>query len=130
VIHQLPIEYATRGTEERRKVNLVLGQIKPCRGRDAAISMHTIAAETGVNTRLVQSIVKFLVEERHVPIGTATAPPFGYFWITSNEERRAVRNHFVRRALSNLAHAKAYDSDSIVAPLIGQIEIDFPEVKR
>jgi hypothetical protein len=92
--------------------------------------MHEIARETKTNTRLIQAIVKFLVEERHLPIGTAPSKPYGYFWIETMDERRTVRNHFVRRALSNLQHARAYDSDSIVAPLVGQIEMKFPEVKR
>ena len=118
-----------RGSEERRRVVAVLAAIKPCRGREAAISMHEIAARTGLHTRDIQAIVKFLVEERHVPIGTATTKPFGYFWITTMDERRSVRDHFIRRALSNLEHARAYDKDSIVGPLVGQIKFDFPEVK-
>jgi len=124
------MEFQVRGTEERKQAIAILTIVRARRGRDAAVSMHRIAEETGINTRLIQAIVKFLVEERHLPIGTAASKPFGYFWIQTLEERRVVRNHFVRRALSNLQHARAYDSDSIVAPLVGQIEIDFPEVKR
>lgn len=127
---QLPLEWQVRGSNDRVRINQVLAIIRPHRGRDAAISMHSICASTGISTRVVQAIVKFLVEERHLPIGTAVSKPYGYFWIETMEERRSVRNHFVRRALSNLDHAKAYDSDSIVAPIVGQIEMNFPEVKR
>jgi hypothetical protein len=123
-------ELKIRGSEERAMVAKVLALIQPRRGREAAISMHEISTITGIGTRVIQAIVKFLVEERHWPIGTAVSRPYGYFRIANNEERRAVRNHFVRRALSNLEHARAYDSDAIVAPLVGQIAIDFPEVKR
>ena len=130
MIEQLPIAFQVRGSTERRAVLAVLAQVRPRRGRYAAFSMHLIAGNTGLQTRLIQSIVKFLVEERHLPIGTGTSKPFGYFWIVSNDERRAVRDHFVRRALSNLEHARAYDTDSIVGPLVGQIEINFPEVRR
>lgn len=127
---EIPLEFAVRGSEARRQVNSVLAMIRPCRGRHAALSMHTIAANTGVKPRVIQAIVKFLVEERLLPIGTAVARPFGYFWIVNNDERRAVRDHFVRRALSNLDHARAFDSDSIVAELVGQLAMKFPEVKR
>jgi hypothetical protein len=130
MIEQLPIEFSVRGSEERLAVLRVLQLIRPRRGREAALSMHAIAEETGFKTRLIQAIVKFLVEERHWPIGSAMSAPFGYFWIATNDERRVVRNHFVRRALSNMRHASAFDTDSIVAPLVGQIEINFPEVKQ
>jgi hypothetical protein len=125
---QLPLQYQVRGSEERRRVINVLNQIRPRVGRDAALSMHTIAVNTKLSTRLIQAIVKFLVEEKHLPIGTAAQQPFGYFWIATMEERRIVRNHFVRRALSNLEHARAFDSQSIVGKLLDQIEIDFPEI--
>ena len=124
----LPLEVQVRGSEARQLVRRVLDVIRVRKGRENAISMHEVAELTGSNARTVQAIVKFLVEERHVPIGTSTTRPFGYFRLANNDERRAVRNHFVRRGLSNLQHARAYDSDSIVAPLIGQIEIDFPEI--
>lgn len=130
MIEPLPIAFQVPDSEEARMVEAVRVVIEPRRGRAAAITMHEISALTGLQTRLIQSIVKFLVEERHLPIGTATTRPFGYFVIETDEERRSVRNHFVRRALSNLEHARAYDTDSIVAPLVGQIEINFPEVKR
>jgi hypothetical protein len=129
MIEQLPIEFQVPDSDEAEMVARVLAEIAPRRGREAAITMHEIAERTGFGTRLIQSVVKFLVEERHEPIGTATTRPFGYFVIQTDEERRAVRNHFVRRALSNLEHAKAYDTESIVGPLVGQIQEHFPEVK-
>jgi hypothetical protein len=130
VTEQLPIAFQVPDSDEARMVERVLAEIAPRRGREAAITMHEISERTGLQTRLIQSIVKFLVEERHEPIGTATTRPFGYFVIQTEDERRAVRNHFVRRALSNLEHAKAYDTESIVGPLVGQIQEHFPEVSK
>jgi hypothetical protein len=127
---QLPIEFQVRGSDDRQKVIRVLAEIRPHRGRAAAITMHEIAERTGLHTRLIQAIVKFLVEERRLPIGTGTSKPFGYFWITSEEERRSVRNHFVRRALSNLEHAKAFDREDIVGPLVGHIQQQLQEIER
>jgi len=99
--------------------------IRPRQGRDRAITMHEIAEATGMSTREVQAAVKSLVEDFHVPIGTAMQRPFGYFFIRDNDERRRCRDHFIRRAMSNLNRAKAYDSAAIVAPLIGQIKLQF-----
>ena len=112
---------------ERRQVAVVLAAIRPRRGRAAAISMDEIERQTGVQKRSVQAIVKFLVEERQVAIGTATTRPFGYFILTSDAERRACRDHFIRRALSTLEHAKAFDQDGIVAPLVGQAKLALEE---
>ncbi len=125
---QLRIDFAT--PEERRQVAAVLAVIRPCRGRAAAISMKEIADRTDVSERAVQAIVKFLVEERQVAIGTATSRPFGYFMLASDAERRAVRNHFLRRALSTLEHAKAFDQDGIVGPLVGQARLALEEDRR
>lgn len=122
---QLAIPFAS--PEERRQVAAVLGVIRSRRGRAAAIPMQEIAARTGVTERSVQSIVKFLVEERQIPIGTATSRPFGYFILASDAERRACRNSLLRRALSTLEHAKAFDQDGIVAPLVGQAKLALEE---
>lgn len=116
-----------KGSEDRRRARSVLAIVREHRGRAAAIDMHAIASRTGITTREIQTIVKTLVEEHHLPIGTATSRPFGYFWIATNEERKKVRAHFVRRALSTLNHAKAFDSEHIVADLIGQLKLRFAE---
>jgi hypothetical protein len=118
---QLPIDFSP--AEDRTKVFAVFKLIRERRGRERAISMHVISGLTEITTREIQAIVKYLVEERHRPIGSSMGRPFGYFWITSEQERRSVRNHFVRRALSTLQHAKAYDADAIVAPIVGQLEL-------
>ncbi len=129
-VARMPLAWQVRGSKERITVARVLDLIRRRRGRENAISMHEIAATTGIETRTIQAVVKFLVEERHQAIGTAAAKPFGYFWIVSEDERRQVRDHFVRRAISTLKHAEAFDSDSIVAPLVGQIEMDFPKEEQ
>lgn len=127
MIQQLPLQYQVPNSDEARLVEKIHTIIKGHHGRAAAISMHRISEVTGVQPRLIQAIVKFLVEERLLPIGTSTSKPFGYFWIETDEERRAVRDQFVRRAVSILQHAKAYDSQSIIGPLIGQLELSLEE---
>jgi hypothetical protein len=60
-----------------------------------------------------------------VPIGTGTRPPFGYYLITSDEERREVRDSLVRRAVSVFRRARAYDRSGWVARMLGQLEMDW-----
>lgn len=108
---------------EDLEVLRVMHLVRQHEGRAAAISMHEIERLTGIPARSIQSIVKLLVEERHLPIGTSTSKPFGYFWIVTEGERRECRNHLLRRALSTLRHAQALDSEAVVGPLVGQLEL-------
>jgi hypothetical protein len=111
----------------------VLAAVRARRGRAAAIGVGDLAAQTGLDERRVQIVVKHLVEEHQAPIGTGTTQPWGYYWITSDEERREVRDSLVRRAVSTLRRARAYDRGGWVAGLIGQAELelgDVPEVSR
>jgi len=133
-MQSLSLEHQVRGSAERQLIARLLRLLRSHRGTQMAVRAVAIVEQLGMTgrdpERDVQAVIKFLVEERHVPIGTLPRPPYGYFWITTEAERRFVRGHLVRRAHSILVHARAYDSDSIVGPLVGQIELDFPEVKR
>lgn len=112
-----------RDSAARRKAVAILSRIRKCKGRAAALSMHVIAKDTLVSARDIQAIVKALVEEKHLPIGTAFSKPFGYFWIVTDDERRAVRNSLIRRGVSTLEHAHHYDDDQLVGPIVGQLEL-------
>jgi len=118
-----------RGSDARFKASSVIRAIRRRKGHDQAIAAGALVAQllegeaVLVDERLVQKIVKWAVEERGLPIGSLPWPPFGYFWIRSNDERRQVRNAFLQRALSTLEHAQRYDDDAIVAPLAGQIKL-------
>ena len=121
---QLTFDLTTKGSRDRASIAKVLSVIRSFAGRENAVSMHYIAAHTGVSTRDIQDIVKFLVEERSVPIGSATSKPYGYYIIRSDEELRLNYQQFVRRGVSNLKHARAYNKASIVGPIVGQLEIE------
>lgn len=126
---QMAIDFSSRSLT-KHDLDRVRRIIEGRRGRNAAISMEEIYLRTGIGDRrgrLIQEIVKRLVEDEHLPIGTSARPPYGYFWIVTEAERRECRNHFMRRAISILEHAKAYDSDSIVGPLVGQLRIELGE---
>lgn len=102
----------------------VLALVRARRGRAAAIGVADLAAATGIDERRVQQVVKHLVEEHQAPIGTGTTPPHGYYWIVTDEERREVRDSLVRRAVSTLRRARAYDRGGWVSRLIGQAELE------
>jgi len=102
----------------------VLATVRARRGKAAAIPVPDLAVEAGMDERRVQQVVKHLVEEHQAPVGTATTAPCGYYWIVTDEERREVRNSLVRRAVSTLRRARAYDRSGWVAGLIGQAELE------
>ena len=114
----------TTPTADLSRAAKVLRIVRQHVGRENAVSMHAIEQQTEIPTRDVQAIVKFLVEERGIAIGTATQRPYGYYLIRSEAELRDNYRHFVRRGVSNLKHARAYNKDSIVGPIVGQLEIE------
>lgn len=118
-----PDEYAPPRDLAEEEVR-VLTEVRRRCGKPAAIAVADLAAATGIEERRVQQVVKHLVERHQAPIGTATKPPFGYYWIVSDEERREVRDSLVRRAVSTLQRARAYDRSGWVARLIGQAELE------
>jgi hypothetical protein len=127
VTQQLRLELNGASPKDRARIARVLALIRTRIGRDRAVSMHAISEQLGLSTRDIQDIVKFLVEERSWPIGSATSKPFGYYLIRSEEELRQNYQHFVRRGVSNLRHARAYKKASIVGPIVGQLEMEVDE---
>lgn len=131
----VPLRTQIPDAAERILVERVLNLILRHVGEENAIRAAAIVEELDITGRRdpereVQRWVKFLVEERHVAIGTLSVPPYGYFVFKSFDEQRRVLASLVRRARSILEHARALDSNCVVAPLIKQIEIRFPEVRR
>ena len=102
----------------------VLAAVRARRGKADAVAVPDLARDTGIDDRRVQQVVKHLVERHQAPIGTATTAPCGYYWIVSDDERREVRDSLVRRALSTLRRARAYDRAGWVARMVGQVELE------
>lgn len=121
---QLGLDFAGVPDQQRRKVNHVLFLIYRRQGDSKPISLDELENVTGIKRRTVQAIVKYLRDEKHHPIGSKMKPPYGYYWIVNESERRETRNSLLRRALHTLEGAKALDSDDIVAPLIGQFPLE------
>lgn len=106
---------------------LVSGIIAAARGRDRAVQVREIARRTGIDERRVRDIVKDLVERHHLPIGSTSGHPGGYYTITDQAELRAVRCSLIRRAVSILNRAKVYDKAGWVSEMAGQLALKFKQ---
>jgi hypothetical protein len=124
VTQQLPLDLNGASPADRSKIARVLAIIRVHVGRDRAISMHEIAARTGVSTRDIQDIVKTLVEERSIPIGSATTKPYGYYVIRSEKELEENYQHFVRRGVSNIRHARAFNKPATIEDIVRQVKLE------
>lgn len=99
-------------------------------GRENAIALHRVARAVDASPRDVQEAVKVLVEGQAQPIGTAWSKPFGYYLIVSEAELVKNFRQFMRRGISNLKHARAYNKASVVGPIVGQLEMEIQEDQR
>jgi hypothetical protein len=105
--------------EERRVAEI----IAKCRGRSKAVAVRHLSYKTGLDERKIREIVKTLVEHHRLPIGSTSAVPGGYYIITDAQELRQVRRSLIRRAVSILHRAKAYDRTGWVTEMIGQLSL-------
>jgi hypothetical protein len=79
---------------------LVLAEVRACPGLDFALPVDEVASRTGLERRVVEHIVKHLIEEHGLPIGSATGDPHGYFWITTAEEQASSERQLENRIKS------------------------------
>jgi hypothetical protein len=114
-------------TRDRVRVLKVLRIIRQHLGRENAISPRVVAIETEIDYRDVQAIVKYLVEYCSKPIGSTSGQPPGYYMIRNEDELAANYRHFLRRGISCLRHARAFNKASIVGPIVGQLELELNE---
>jgi hypothetical protein len=98
----------------------VLGCIEPGRGR--AVPVNVIALLTNLPERRVRRIVRGLIDEHGVCIGSSTAPPAGYFLINNPEEIEAAYRRLRHRGISILARAARLRDISVV-DVFGQGEL-------
>lgn len=102
---------------------VVLACVRACAGMAQAKPVDQVAQETGIDPRVVQKIVKHLIEAHGHPIGSSTGEPHGYYWIaTADEQARAeqqLRNRIIRTA-QRLAALKHNTPDDV----LGQIRME------
>lgn len=106
---------------EKAILSILLGHT----GSANAIKSRELASRTGIEERKVRDVIKHLIEDKHVPIGSSTVKPYGYYIIIDNDERNHVSANLYARAISILRRARAYDQkrSKWVSDLIGQLEL-------
>lgn len=92
------------------------------RGRANALQVRHFAQLLGVDERRAQQIVKHLVEDHAVLIGSATSKPFGYYIPETPKEVRAVTAQ-LRHRLGSLAHRIASIERISVEEVYGQMRL-------
>ena len=105
----------------------IAGIISNAQGRSQAVQVKEIARRSGIDDRRVREIVKQLVEDHYLPIGSTSGLPGGYYMITDAKELRQVRRSLVRRAVSILNRARVYDKAGWVKEMAGQLAIKLEE---
>lgn len=92
---------------------VVLSVLRGRQGRDQAISVHDVAIRAGLSSRRTQEVVKELVEDHGVPIGsTSSSTRPGWYLVVSEDERQANFVSLQERALSIMKRARAFQAGS------------------
>lgn len=102
----------------------VLGMLRG-RSSDDALPMPILAAALGVSTRVVQQVVKHLIERHAEPIGsTCRAGRSGYFYVHTGDDLARAERDLKHRAISvlqRLARLKAATPDEV----LGQLRLEW-----
>lgn len=94
-------------SEEQR---LLLSVLVRCHGQANAKPVPELANLAGLSPRRAQDVVKELIEEWGIPIGSAYVPPHAGWYVCATEpERRENYDALGRRALSILKRRKAFN---------------------
>ena len=92
-------------------------------GREAAIQVEAIAAETGVSGRKVQQIVRHLIEHHGQLIGTASSAPYGNYIMSDPDEIDEVVRSLRHRGIAVLVRASIISKTS-VETVFGQARLE------
>lgn len=106
---------------------LIARIISNAQGRSQAVQVKELVRRTGIDERRVREIVKQLIEDHCLPIGSTSGLPGGYYMIADAKELRQVRRSLVRRAVSILNRARVYDKAGWVKEMAGQLAIRLEE---
>ena len=83
----------------------VLGLIRGRVGKASAISVAKLSSITSIPPRTVRSIVKDLIEEHYIRIGSSLGNPAGYYMIKTEEEAEQNERTLRRLGISILKRA-------------------------
>ena len=95
--------------------------VKNRQGKAAAISAAELVSQTGIPDRKMRDLVKALVEEHGIPIGSC---PSGFFIAETAEEIDTVCHTYLAWAFSLLKRAKAFKRNSRLDEILGQLKLE------
>jgi hypothetical protein len=95
-------------------------------GREQSIALGDLAVLVGIAPRVVQWIVKHLIERHACAIGSATGTPHGYYRITSFEDLEKSRKQLEHRIIRTAQRLAALNKNT-PAECLGQIQLALNE---
>lgn len=90
-------------------------------GRASARQVREIARAAGIPARRVQELVRHLLHEHGIPIGTTMEAPYGNYLIDTAEDLARTVALLRKRGLSNLARAAALKRQAL-GRFLGEIQ--------
>ena len=98
----------------------VLQVIEDHRGKRNAILSPWVAETVGLGDRKVRQLIKELVEDHGIAIGSCSS---GFFIPGTPEEVQALRRFFLAHAYSLLKRVSALDKNCDLAGILGQLQL-------
>jgi hypothetical protein len=93
-------------TEEKMVLSVLTNHV----GGAHSILRRDVAAQAGLNLRVVRATVKRLIEKRGIPIASSPRPPLGHYIICTEYERTLAKRDLLSRARSLQMRAFALDN--------------------
>jgi len=91
-------------------------------GAIASINQADLAAVSGIRKRRVRKIIKELIEQFGMPIGTLYTQAGGYFWITTKSEAEVSCKAISDHAISQLSRVAALKKTTL-RKYVGQLDL-------
>jgi ribosomal protein S25 len=100
--------------------NLILSCLKF--GKENAITQWEIAEKTGINARRVRQMIRELIEQHGVCIGSTPHQPAGYYLCQTKEELDENYNRLIKQAKKIMSRAVVFQKEPS-AEIRGQLEL-------
>jgi hypothetical protein len=101
----------------------VLGILRHCKGRSAAVGNRELARLAKLPERRVRHIVKDLIEQFGESIGTAYGNEGGHFIIATDKERKQAVGALLNHAASTFRRAHKLDRTA-ARETLGQLDLE------
>jgi hypothetical protein len=114
-----PPRFSREGMSEEQRA--IIGMIEDRKGKSMALPVAALTRATSIPDRRARDVVKSLVEEHRIPIGSCTA---GFYIAETEEEIQEVYHTFLSWAFSVLRRARAFKQSSHLDEILGQLRLE------